>query len=209
MRKDDEKLTSINTSESSSQKLRKRMERFVGKVIIDGLVEIDDGPYLDEIQRQIKAGNPQDDTTKYSLLHTIPMNLLEDALTASQKTGHTAEVKTAIEKALEVKQTRMSEIIQGGYGLCRHFITISLLSAEAMEVPFALQGNAQYRHTFGKAKLFGTWMKVDPFAVEYFHNQGEDKLFFPDFCYRSFQVQTFAITSQTSEREIREAKLPL
>lgn len=161
---------------------------FLGEGLIDGLVIIDAGDYLGHIEARIAQLNPQDPEAIFDALTRIPKELLKDAITAN-KQGNTSP---AVLLALSNRPAALSEIVKGGYGMCRHYMCLSLLVAQRLGVTFVLAGNARYMHTFGFANIGGQWRTIDPFAEVFYANNGKPGEIFPRDCYLPAQATVFA-----------------
>lgn len=120
-------------------------------VIIDGWVEVDSSDYRTRIEKLVEARKTSDLETNIRLLDAIPRELLKDALTPFNR-GE--KDNPAINYAMNEYPAKMSSIIEGGYGVCRHYVTISAIVAKVAGISlFVIQGNFEYGHTFARVKI--------------------------------------------------------
>lgn len=161
----------------------------IGTTVIEGLIHIDQGIYLRQIEELVdtmSSATPTD-AQIFETLQQLPGIMLIDSITAWRK-GY---ILPPVQIANSNIPASMSEIVQGGFGMCRHFTTLSALAARYMNVPFEILGNRSHRHTFGAVKLSNEWQIVDPFAFVFYPNNGKPPQLWPSDCYTSPDVIKF------------------
>lgn len=180
----------------------------VRKSMVEGLVVIDQGQWLDELRNQIKEANPQTDEEKIVLVEQIVTGSLKDAIHARKNPDEYMQHQQAIDAALTDSPTNISTIIEGGYGVCRDFHALGLTGLEEMGMEATFHGNAKYRHTFLEVKKDGNWEPFDPFAKVYFQNEDGNPRLFPQDCYTGSNILLFGQTSHTKDAPVLNQPTP-
>lgn len=167
----------------------------IGQTIIAGQLTLDNGQWVNELQQAISRERPQTDKDKVRLASKLAKSHLLDALNPTQTDIQSI---VAVGNAL-ARESTMSEILEGGYGVCKHFNAYALVALEEMGVQGVLFGNPDYHHTFLYVNVDGEWEVADPFAEVFFANKEGDSHLFPPECYQGDSLKMFAQTSTVTE----------
>lgn len=165
---------------------------------VEGNVFIDDGVWLDEVRAIIGAKNPLSDSDKIGLAEKYVTERLKDATyTFTQEPEVYNSNKAAIDRVMLSEEPRsVSEVLNGGYGVCPDFQAVELAVLDYMGVEAFLAGKPSKQHLFLFVKQGDEWVVSDPFAENYFKARGSNNKRFSSDYYQGNGIQFFQKTSR-------------
>lgn len=171
----------------------------IGKELVEGLLIMDKGPWLDDLKKELRPVHFGSDAEKIAWVSKVTKGHLKDAINAKDNPEEYAAHKDAIDTAWADTPVGMQQLVDGGYGVCRDFHGYGLVAFEELGMEAVFYGNSRYRHTFLYVKNNGVWQVFDPFAEAYFKNKTGQEQLFPENCYKGEDVVLFGQTSKAKD----------
>lgn len=178
----------INTSSS-----------LIGKTV-EGNVVIDQGAWLAEAKSAIASQNPSSDQDAIAFAERYVRDHLQDAIFAFQSAPETYQQhKAAIDRVLTSNKPRpISEVLEGGFGVCPDFQALELALLDQMGLEAYLAGSPSRQHLFVFVKQDDKWVISDPYAESYFKVRGSNNQRFSADYYQG-DIKLFDKTSSAGE----------